>query len=59
MTQQDIDEAVATATGENVALIHDCGFGLADPLDVNYDPEPRRPLVFDWDTRSAIEWPLW
>ncbi len=57
MTQQDINEAVATATGESVALIDDRGFGIADPLDVQFDPEPRRPLVLDWDTMVAVEWP--
>ena len=57
MTQQDIDEAVATATGESVALINDRGFGIADPLDIYFDPEPRRPLVLDWDRMSPTEWP--
>ncbi len=57
MTQYEIDEAVATATGESVLLIHDRGFSIADPLDVNYDPEPRPPLVFDWDSQSPVEWP--
>ena len=59
MTQHDIDAAVANATGESVALIRDRGFGLADPLDVDYDPEPRRPLVFDWDSMTPVEWPQW
>jgi hypothetical protein len=57
MTQQDIIEAVATATGESVALIDDRGFGIADPLDVQFDPEPRHPLVLDWDSMSPAEWP--
>ncbi len=57
MSQRELDQAVATATGESVALIHDRGFGIADPFDVDYDPEPRRPLVFDWDSRSPVEWP--
>jgi hypothetical protein len=57
MSQRELDEAVAIATGESVSLIHDRGFGLADPFDVHYDPEPRRPLVFDWDSRSPTEWP--
>lgn len=52
MTQLEIDEAVATATGECVSLIHDLGFGIADPIDVDFDPEPRRPLVLDWDTMN-------
>ena len=57
MTQQDINEAVATVTGETVALIDDRGFGIADPVDVQFDPEPRRPLVLDWDSMSPVEWP--
>jgi hypothetical protein len=57
MSQHEIDAAVAAATGESLATIHDLGFGLADPLEVNYDPEPRRPLVFDWDSMSPTEWP--
>jgi hypothetical protein len=57
MSQREIDEAVATATGESVELIHDRGFGIADPLEVNYDPEPRAPWVFDWDCMAATEWP--
>ena len=57
MSQQEIDEAVASATGESLALIHSRGFGMADELDANYDPEARRPMVFDWDRISAVEWP--
>jgi hypothetical protein len=57
MSQQDLNEAVARATGENLAVIDQRGFHLADPLDVNYDPEPRRPLVLDWDSMSPVEWP--
>lgn len=58
MSQKDIDHAVATATGENIGLIHELGFSIADPLDVSFDPEPRRPLVFDWDSMSSAEWPV-
>lgn len=57
MTQHDIDEAVAAATGESISLVHDRGFGIADPLDVNFDPEPRRPLVFDWDSMAPAYLP--
>jgi hypothetical protein len=57
MTQQDIDEAVATATGESIALITERGFAIADPLDVHFDPEPRRPLMLDWDSMAPSEWP--
>ena len=57
MSQRDIDVAVARVTGESLSEIHHLGFGLADPLDVNFDPEPRRPLYFDWDAGAALEWP--
>ena len=57
MSQQEIDRAVALATGESIATIHELGFGLADALETNYDPEPRRPLVFDWDSYAPVEWP--
>jgi hypothetical protein len=57
MSQKDIDRAVARATGENVSMIHDRGFSIADPEEVNIDPEPRCPLVFDWDSMSAADWP--
>jgi hypothetical protein len=57
MSQQELNEAVARATGESLGVIDQHGFQLADPLDVNYDAEPRRPLVFDWDSMSPVEWP--
>jgi hypothetical protein len=57
MTQLELNEAVATATGESVSLIHARGFGIADPFDVDYDPEPRRPLVLDWDSMCPAVWP--
>ena len=40
----------AQATGESRGVIYDRGFGFADPFEVEYDPEPRRPLVLDWDS---------
>jgi hypothetical protein len=57
MRQKEIDKAVANVTGENIRLIHDLGFSIADPLEVSYDPEARRPLMLDWDSMSAGEWP--
>ena len=58
MSQKDIDQAVATVTGENIGVIQSRGFTIADQLDVNFDPEPRRPLVLDWDSMDPIEWPF-
>ncbi len=51
MTQSELEQAVATATGESVAEIRHLGFSLADPDDVDFDPEPvdRAPQVVDWD----------
>ena len=58
MTQREINQAVAMVTGENIGLIHDLGFSIADPLDVTFDPEPRGPLMLDWDSMMPTEWPL-
>lgn len=54
MTQQDLDQAVAAATGEDVRAIRQRGFSLANPLKVNFDPEPdlRPPQSVDWDELS-------
>jgi hypothetical protein len=57
MTQCDVNIAVARVTGESLDVVADFGFQIADPLEVHYDPEPRRPLVFDWDSMSPVEWP--
>ena len=57
MTQVEIDRAVAIATGESPDEIHHLGFSIADPLEVRFDPEPRRPLVYDWDARCPADWP--
>jgi hypothetical protein len=55
---QDLNVAVARVTGESLSVIRERGFSIADPFDVEYDPEPHRPMFFDWDTMSALEWPL-
>jgi hypothetical protein len=57
MTQSEINQAVAIATGESVSLVEELGFGIADPLTVEFDPEPREPMAFDWDSMSANQWP--
>jgi len=56
MGQQEIDQAVADVTGEKLGLIRNMGFGIADPFEVAYDPEPRGPLVFDWDSMAPEIW---
>lgn len=52
MTQFEIDQLVAAATGETVDEIQHRGFGIADPEWVDYDPEPRWPLALDANTAS-------
>lgn len=51
MTQQDVDTAVATVTGEDLCEIRRLGFSIADPDEVNFDPEPDDlpPNIIDWD----------
>ncbi len=51
MTQQQLDRLVADATGENLRAIRRRGFSIANPVDVNFDPEPdqRPPQWVDWD----------
>jgi hypothetical protein len=58
MTQREIIKSVAQATGELEALVDQLGFHLADPLDVNFDPEPRQAQTLDWDTMAPADWPL-
>ena len=40
MDQHAIDRAVAAATGESVREVQRRGFGLANELDSDFDPEP-------------------
>jgi hypothetical protein len=42
---------VAAATGETLREVRRRGFGLADPLDMDFDPEPDSilPQTVDWD----------
>ena len=51
MTQKDLNLAVANATGECVNTIADMGFSFADPVVVDYDPEPCdiEDRFLDWD----------
>ena len=51
MTQNQLNQCVAKATGEDLVDIQQRGFSLADPLEVNFDPEPcdLPPQVVDWD----------
>ncbi len=50
MKQNDLNRAVAAATGETVSTIKRLGFLLSDPDDPR-DPESEEfgPYVIDWD----------
>ena len=55
MTQSDLNCAVAKATGENLRVISQLGFSLADPVFVEHDPEPSdiEDMIVDWDLLGA------
>ncbi len=55
MTQTQLNRAVAHATGESVRRISKMGFDVADPLLVQFDPEPydRQTGIVDWDELDA------
>ena len=57
MTQRDLDSAVAVATGESPSEIRRLGFGIADPAEVCFDPEPSDvpPAWLDWDQNDTVE----
>ena len=57
MTQHDLDSAVAAATGESPAVIRRLGFGIADPSEMQFDPEPTDtpPAWLDWDQNDSVE----
>jgi hypothetical protein len=40
MTQQQLNQLVAHATGEDLDEIERRGFSIADPEEANFDPEP-------------------
>ena len=51
MKQPQLERLVADATGEDLHEIRRRGFSLADPTEVNFDPEPNclLPQTIDWD----------
>ena len=55
MTQHDLNRSVAKATGESIRTVAEFGFGLADPDDVCFDPEPAdvEDMIVDWDELDA------
>jgi hypothetical protein len=46
MTQNEIDLAVADATGESLETVTDRGFGMLTTIPLEYE---REPLTVDWD----------
>jgi hypothetical protein len=51
MTQQQLDRAVAQATGESLATVRRHGFSLFTPLST-FDPDVEQlaqPQMVDWD----------
>jgi hypothetical protein len=58
MTQTELIRAVAKSTGETFAEIKHLGFGLADPDQVAFDPEPDEGTYVDWDTTQADRYAL-
>ena len=57
MNQNDIDRAVAAATGETVSAIKRLGFLIADPDEPILDPtDPvHGGRVIDWDDYHLFE----
>lgn len=50
MTQTEIDRGVRSVTGESLKEVRRRGFSEADPLEVDFDPEPySAPGIVDWD----------
>ena len=51
MTQQDLDQSVAHATGESLHTIRRRGFSIVNPDLLDFDPEPNSlPAQYvDWD----------
>ena len=55
MSQSELEEAVARATGESLRTIRRHGFSLVTPLKV-FDPDEHvqaEPQIVDWDEVQA------
>ena len=50
MTQSELDQQVAAATGESVSTISQLGFSPLWPIPYERD---REPLTVDWDQVDA------
>lgn len=51
MTQSELNQRIAQATGEPLAEIYRLGFqvGMLEMEDVNFDDDLQTPGVIDWD----------
>jgi len=56
MSQDQLDRAVAEATGESLATIRRRGFSIVDPSLADFDTEPNDlpAQILDWDSREPI-----
>jgi hypothetical protein len=52
MTQRELNQAVARATGEDLREIRRRGFSIVNPDALGFDPEPDLlpPSRVDWDS---------
>lgn len=57
MTHTDLEQAVASATGESLRTIRHRGFSIMDPREVDFDPEPNDLPVqmVDWDHLQQLD----
>ena len=51
MTQNEINRAVARATGESVTVISSMGF-----VPLTRVPQEREPMTVDWDETQQTRW---
>ena len=59
MKQAELNREVANATGETIAEVRRRGFVLADPVEVDFDPEPYDiGRHVNWDTLEQQRWSL-
>ncbi len=56
MTQWELNQAIASKTGESLRTIRRRGFSIIEPLRT-FDPEdgnPTEPQIVDWDELDAV-----
>ncbi len=60
MKHRQFSRAVAVATGESLREIRRRGFSPADPLEIDFDPEPEEtsPQMVDWDALALERYAL-